>query len=81
MVMNLVRRVKQAINTGVQALRQHIAASLKPTNSALMRGSLHDLIRTRPQLMAENAGRGEGWGAWVANGCGEQTKSRPPCTW
>ena len=63
MVMNRVRRVKLAINTGVQALRQHIAASVTPTNSSLLPGSLHDLIRTRPQLMAENAGRGEGWGA------------------
>ena len=55
MVMNLVRRVKQAINTGMQVLRQHIVASTKPMNSSLVRGSLHDLVRTKPQLIAENA--------------------------
>ena len=55
MVVNLVRRVKQAINTGVRALRHHIAASTKPTNSSLVRGSLQDLVRSKPQLIAENA--------------------------
>ena len=53
--MHLVRWVKQAINTGMQALRQHIAASTKPMNSSLVRGNLHDLVRTKPQLIAENA--------------------------
>ena len=55
MVMHLVRRVKQAINTGVRALRYHIAASTKPTHSSLVRGSLQDLVRSKPQLIAENA--------------------------
>ncbi len=55
MFVNLVRRVKQAITTGVQALRNHIAARTKPTNSSLVRGSLRDLVRTKPQLVAENA--------------------------
>src|SRR3712207_6071853 len=55
MVMHLVRRVTQAIKTGVQALRQHLAASTKPPNRSLVRGSLHDLARTKPQLIAENA--------------------------
>ena len=55
MVMNFVRRVKQAINTGVQVLRQHIADSTKPTNSSLVCGGLQDLLRTKPQLIAENA--------------------------
>src|SRR5919112_564484 len=55
MVMNLLHRVTQAISTGMQAVRQHLAASTKPTNSSLVRGSLHDLVRTKPQLVAENA--------------------------
>ena len=55
MVMHLVRRVTQAIKTGVRALRQHLAASTKPPNSSLVRGSLQDLARTKPQLIAENA--------------------------
>ena len=55
MVMNLMRRVKQAINTSVRALRHHIAASTKPTTSSLVRGSLQDLVRSKPQLIAEHA--------------------------
>lgn len=55
MFANLLNRVKQAINTGVQALRNQIAASTKPTNSSLVRGRLCDLVRSKPQLIAENA--------------------------
>ena len=55
MFVNLLNRIKQAINTGVQALRNQIAASTKPTNSSLVRGSLCDLVRSKPQLIAENA--------------------------
>ncbi len=55
MFTNLLKRVKQAINTGVQVLRKQISASTKPTNSSLVPGSLHDLVRTKPQLIAENA--------------------------
>jgi len=51
MFVNLVRRVKQALTTCVQALRNHIAARRKSTNSSLVRGSL----RAKPQLVAENA--------------------------
>ncbi len=40
MAMNLVLWVKQAINTGVQALRQHIAASLKPTRHCQLGGEV-----------------------------------------
>ena len=55
MVMHLLCRVKRAITRGVLAVRQHLAASTKPTNSSLVRGSLQDLARTKPQLIAENA--------------------------
>ncbi len=55
MFVNLLTRVKQAINTGVEALRKHIAARTKPRNTLLVRGSLGDLVRTKPQLIAENA--------------------------
>ncbi len=55
MFANLVHRIKQAIQTGVAALRNRIAASTKPTNTSLVRGSLGDLVRTKPQLIAENA--------------------------
>ena len=55
MVMHLLHRVKQVITTRVQALRQHLAVRTKPTNTSLVRGSLHDLLWTKPQLIAENA--------------------------
>ncbi len=55
MFANLVNRVKQAIHVGVQTLRNQIAARTKPVNTSLVRGSLRDLVRTKPQLIAENA--------------------------
>src|SRR3712207_3686077 len=55
MCANLVHQIKQAIHTGVETLRKYIAARTKPTNNALVRGNLRDLVRTKPQLIAENA--------------------------
>jgi hypothetical protein len=55
MFANLVHQIKQAIQSGVVALRKGIAASTKPRNTSLVRGSLQDLVRTKPQLIAENA--------------------------
>ena len=55
MCANLLNRVKQAITLGVRALRKVVAARTKPTNPSLVLGSLRDLVRTKPQLIAENA--------------------------
>ncbi len=55
MFANLVHQIRQAVHAGVEALRKHIAARTKPTNASLARGSLRDLVRTKPQLIAENA--------------------------
>ena len=55
MFANLVNRVKQAIHVGVQMLRNQITSRTKPRNTSLVRGSLQDLVRTKPQLIAENA--------------------------
>ena len=55
MFANLMNRAKQVITTGMQMLRKQIASRTKPTNSSLVRGSLGDLVRTKPQLIAENA--------------------------
>jgi len=55
MFAHLVHQIKQAIHSGVAALRRHIAARTKPPNTPLVRGTLRDLIRTKPQLIAENA--------------------------
>ena len=55
MFVNLLNRVKQALTTGVQALRRPIASTTRPTNISLVRGSVCDLLRTKPVLIAENA--------------------------
>ncbi len=55
MFANLVHAIKQTIHTRMAALRHYIAARTKPTTTSLVRGSLRDLVRTKPQLMAENA--------------------------
>ena len=55
MLAHLVHQVTQAIQTGVQALRKRIAASTKPPTCQLVLSSLRDLVRTKPQLIAENA--------------------------
>ncbi len=55
MFANLLNRIKQAIHTGVRGLRKQVSARTKPVKSSLVLGSLSDLVRTRPQLVAENA--------------------------
>src|ERR671916_75632 len=55
MFANLVNQIMQTIHTRVEALRKHIAARTKPSTTSLVRGSLRDLVRTKPQLIAENA--------------------------
>ena len=55
MFANLVNQVKQAIHLGVQVLRKQISSWTRPTNTSLALGSLSDLVRTKPQLIIENA--------------------------
>jgi putative transposase len=55
MFVRLVNWVRQVIHTGVQLLRKQISIRTKPMNVSLVRGSLGDLVRTKPQLVAENA--------------------------
>ncbi len=55
MFANLVNRVKQVIRAGARLLRNQISARTKPKHTSLVLGSLRDLARTRPQLIAENA--------------------------
>ena len=55
MFAHLVHQIKQAIHSPMEALRKHFAARTKPTNASRMRASLGDLVRTKPQLIAENA--------------------------
>ncbi len=55
MFAHLMHQIKQAVYAGLTALRNHSAARTKPTRASLVSGSLRDLPRTRPQLIAENA--------------------------
>jgi putative transposase len=55
MFANLVNRIRQVITTGVHLLRKQIFFRMKPAPTSLARGSLHDLVRTKPQLIPENA--------------------------
>jgi transposase InsO family protein len=55
MFANLMNRVTQAIRSSVQTLRNEISPRTKPQHPSLVLGSLSDVIRTRPQLIAENA--------------------------
>ncbi len=49
MFAKLVKRFKQAMNTGVQGLRTQLSSLTKPTNTSLVLGSFSDLVRTKPQ--------------------------------
>ena len=51
----LVNQVKQVMNTGLQVLRKQLSVWTKPPTNSLVVGSLRDLGRTKPQLIAENA--------------------------
>lgn len=55
MFAQLVHHVQQAVHTGVHALRTRITVWTKPANTSLIRGGLRDLVRTKPQLIIENA--------------------------
>ena len=55
MFASLANRVKQAMTTGVQSLRNQITSSTKPMSAPFVRGSLRDLVRTKPQLIVGNA--------------------------
>ena len=51
----LVNQVKQVMNTGLQVLRKQLSVWTNPPTNSLVVGSLRDLGRTKPQLIAENA--------------------------
>ena len=55
MFVTLVNRVKQAIASSVHTLRKQVSAWTKPPTSSVAVGSLRDLVRTKPQLITENA--------------------------
>ncbi len=55
MLTALVHRVHRFIDVTVQALRQRVSHWTKPAPAALVQGTILDLIRSKPELVAENA--------------------------
>ena len=55
MVARLVSRVRQAVQRCAQALGRRVAAATTPAASPLVGGTLADLVRSKPALIAENA--------------------------
>src|SRR5436309_6322268 len=51
----LLRRLLTAGQAAAQALRRRLAAATRPAAAPLLVGSLADLARTKPELLAENA--------------------------
>jgi len=55
MVTRLLSRVRQAARRCAQALGRRLATATTPPASPLVRGTLADLVRSKPALIAENA--------------------------
>ena len=55
MLTALVNRVHRFVDVTLQGIRQHVSRWTKPTPAVLVRGTLVDLPRSKPALMAENA--------------------------
>jgi putative transposase len=55
MLARLVRHVATAGHAALRALRRRVLAAAKPAAPALVVGTLTDLMRSKPELVAENA--------------------------
>ena len=55
MFVKLLYPLKQVFTTGLHAISTRISAWTKPLTSSLVLGSVQDLARSKPQLVAENA--------------------------
>src|SRR5918997_414447 len=55
MCSRLLRRLLTAGRATARALRRRLAAATRPAAAPLVTGTLTDLARTKPQLVAENA--------------------------
>jgi hypothetical protein len=55
MVLKLLNRARQLVTTGVQVLQNRLRSWTKPSIPSLTVGSIHDLARSKPQLVIENA--------------------------
>jgi hypothetical protein len=52
---HLLRRCLAVGRTAAQRLRQRLRMITKPATDSLCAGTLADLVRSKPQLIAENA--------------------------
>ncbi len=55
MVTRLLSRVRQAARRCAQAVGRRLAAATTPVAAPLVGGTLADLVRSKPALIAENA--------------------------
>jgi hypothetical protein len=55
MLARLLRRVRDAGRAALSGLRRRLLAATQPAVAAPVAGTLADLIRSRPELVAENA--------------------------
>ena len=55
MVVKLVKRIRQMVSSSVQALQARLRSWTKSFSTTLTFGSIHDLARSKPQLVIENA--------------------------
>src|SRR5918911_1440106 len=55
MCSRMLRRLLAAGRVAAQALRRRLSAATRPAAAPLLTGTLADLARTKPELLAENA--------------------------
>ena len=55
MLARLLHRLTRTGRTALQALRRRLLAATTPSTAALIEGTLADLVRSKPELVAENA--------------------------
>ena len=55
MFMKLLNRARQMVTTGVQVLHDHLRFWTRPPSTVLTLGCIHDLARSKQQLIIENA--------------------------
>ncbi len=55
MFAKLLDRMPQIVIAGVQRLQDHLRSWTKPPGTSLIVGGIHDVVRSKPQLVIENA--------------------------
>src|SRR5688500_6163754 len=55
MFVKLLNRARPIVTTGIQIVQDRLRWWTKPPSTSLTLGSIHDLTRSKPQLVIENA--------------------------